>query len=159
MKIRHILGLLSFGIAISAFATQLSVLSSVVDSEFPADIPGNAPEVVPETQQAPVLVAQRYNLTGTWQDDLGSRCFISQRGSNFAWNCYDSANHYSSPPSYRWNNVFMGSVVGNEITGHWQDIPPGNNVLRGTLTLKIVSQNKIRIIGQTGGYGSRVLTR
>jgi hypothetical protein len=46
--------------------------------------------------------------------------------------------------------VFKGTIQGNSIVGFWADVPRGNAVGYGTLTLQISSNNQFYKLAMTG---------
>jgi hypothetical protein len=89
-------------------------------------------------------------LTGEWKDDNGGCYKIRQINNQIFW---------SMDARPRVVNVFMGYLAGNTITGIWADVPGGEMMGNGTLSLKVESQNRMVKIDQSGNYGANVLLR
>jgi len=94
--------------------------------------------------------APNINLTGDWSCSLGGDYYIRQIGNNIVW--YGEAAAIS--PYY--SNVAHGSIDGNIITLVWTDVPKGTNSGSGSLTLEVSSDEEIKIIDQTGGWGGNL---
>jgi hypothetical protein len=98
-----------------------------------------------------VLKAQNNDLTGTWKDDNGAIYFIHQIDHDIYWSM-------ENLPKVR--NVFVGIQSGVYFTGKWIDLPGGNIVGSGTMTLQVTSSDRFIKIDQTRGpYGGNVWTR
>jgi hypothetical protein len=89
-------------------------------------------------------------LTGVWQDDNGGCYKIRQTDNRIYW---------GMDASPRAVNVFTGYLAGNTITGTWIDIPGGNTMGSGTLSLRVESNVRMVKIDQTGNYGANIWTR
>jgi len=94
-----------------------------------------------------VSIAQ---LTGEWMDDNGGCYKIREVNNTIYW---------SMDASPKVINVFMGYLAGNVIAGSWADIPGGNIMGNGTISLRVESNNRMVKIDQSGNYGASVWTR
>ena len=90
------------------------------------------------------------DLTGFWKDDNGSNYQIRQVGNKIWW-------YMDGLPEV--NNIFVGTVSGNTISGEWTDLPGGNLRNTGSLKLRIVSNNRLEKISESMFYGGSVFTR
>jgi len=97
-----------------------------------------------------VSSASTAQLTGEWVDDNGGCYKIRQVNNTIYW-CMDATPRVA--------NVFMGYLAGNTIAGSWADVPGGNMMGNGTLSLRVESNNRMVKIDQTGNYGANVWTR
>ena len=97
----------------------------------------------------PLPGVQQTNLTGTWRADNGGTYVIRQTGNNVSWTGSGS----------NWNNTFNGSIVGDRITGYWQDTASSQTQNSGQLVLRIHNNNKITLVSRTGAGSSHVWTR
>ena len=52
-----------------------------------------------------------------------------------------------------WSNTAYGTINGGTISLVWADVPKGTNALSGSLTLEVSSNDELKIIDQTGGWG------
>jgi hypothetical protein len=102
-------------------------------------IPGGSPAVL--------------DLTGVWNCDDGGKYYIRQLGNDIWW--YGEKD----PNTPDWSNVMHGTLSGNTITADWADVPKGNVMQSGTLTLNVVSSNEIAAIQKTGGFAGSSWTR
>ncbi len=91
-----------------------------------------------------------YDLTGLWQDDVGGRYRIRQMGDTVAW--FDDRS-----PAVM--NVLMGTIIENTINGRWVDVPGGQMLGTGFLSLRIDSNDKLVKTGSSVDYGGTVITR
>jgi len=93
------------------------------------------------------------NLTGRWNCDDGGTYFLRHMGNVLWW--------YGRSPDggATWSNVFHGRVEGNQITGNWADVPQGNNLNHGDMTLQVVSSKNLRVVSRTGGFGGSEWSR
>jgi len=90
------------------------------------------------------------DLTGEWKADNGTRYFLRQLGSDLYW---------SMDGRPRVANIFMGRIDGNTITGSWVDVPGGQLLNSGTLTLRIESPDRLVKIFSSIAYGEATWTR
>jgi len=94
--------------------------------------------------------AQGADLTGMWQDDVGGRYRIRQAGATVVW--FDDR----SPTVL---NVFVGTIQGDVINGQWWDLPGGQALSSGNLSLRIDSLDRLVKTGSSITYGGSVITR
>ena len=90
------------------------------------------------------------DLTDEWTDDNGACYKIRQTGNRIFW-------FMDSSP--RVMNVFSGYIAGNTISGEWADIPGGNMMGSGSISLRVESRNRLVKTNQNGNYGGNVWTR
>ena len=91
------------------------------------------------------------DLTGDWKASTGENIYIRQV-NNTIW------YYGESGATGNWTSVGYGTLKGNTINLSWADVPKGKASLMGTVTLSITSDNKLQVIDQTGGWGSKGLT-
>ena len=63
------------------------------------------------------------------------------------------------PYRIRFSNVFRGQIKGNVITGDWADVPKGEILQSGQLTVTATSSATLRRVAVTGGFGGSLWTR
>jgi len=91
-----------------------------------------------------------YDLTGRWRSDTGNISLVRQVDNRVYWFVDDSP---------RVQNVFVGTLRGNLITGEWADLP-GNRLLNaGTITLTVESNDRMVKSSESEAYGASVWTR
>lgn len=93
------------------------------------------------------------NLTGRWQCDDGGTYYLRQIGNQLWW-----YGEYSATNSV-WSNVFNGTILNDQISGSWADVPKGSILANGNMQIRIVSRNKLEVTVKTGGFGGSVWTR
>lgn len=97
--------------------------------------------------------AMAIDLTGHWKGTMNSSSipgpdiYMRQIGDS-VWSYGE--NLFTIPA---WIQVSEGSVVNNTVVGRWADVPKAAGTAYGTFVLKIVSDNEIKILNQTGGFG------
>jgi hypothetical protein len=87
------------------------------------------------------------DLTGKWSCSLGGDYYIRQLGNTIMW--YGEL----APINPIWSNTAYGTINGGTISLVWADVPKGTNALSGSLTLEVSSNDELKIIDQTGGWG------
>lgn len=91
------------------------------------------------------------DLTGIWACDDGCKYYIRQIGNTLAWLGESSGESRT--------NVAYGKITGNTIELNWMDVPKGDSLGSGSLTLSIGSNDKIILIQETGGFTGTKWTR
>lgn len=94
--------------------------------------------------------AQTADLTGMWQAENGLRYSLRQIGNELFWSMDDRP---------RVANIFSGTIEGMTVTGRWVDMPGGQQVNSGTLTLRIESPDRLVKVASSIPYGESVWTR
>lgn len=95
------------------------------------------------------------DLTGHWKSTMNSSSipgpdiYMHQIG-NSVWSYGE--NLFANPA---WVMVTNGTVVNNTIIGSWAYVPKAAGTGYGTFALKIASDNELRILNQTGGFGGK----
>jgi len=91
-------------------------------------------------------------LTGVWKDDRGATYSVRQIGNQIWW-------YMDGKPN--WTNVLKGNRSGNTITGEWCDVPGGKleGNITGSLTLKIINDNRLEKVSASPPYGGSIWTR
>lgn len=95
-----------------------------------------------------------YSLTGTWQANAGSGYYYFRQAGNQFWWLGEESD--SSP---NWCNVAYGTISGNTIKVNWADVPKGNIMNKGKLTINIVSDDYLEIVGNPSPFGASAFTR
>jgi hypothetical protein len=97
--------------------------------------------------------AMALDLTGNWKATMdtetmsGPDFYIRQIGDSV----WMYGEDLSADPT--WISVANGTVVGNTVELSWADIPKGEATLSGTLMLNVTSDNELKVVNQTGGWG------
>lgn len=90
------------------------------------------------------------DLTGSWQDDRGGRYQIRQEEGRIWW-------YVEKIPEL--SGVFRGTLSGSTISGDWVDLPGAQRREKGSLTLRVVSKDRLEKISSSGPFNASVLTR
>lgn len=90
------------------------------------------------------------DLTGSWQDDRGGRYQIRQEDGRIWW-------YVEKIPEL--SGVFRGTLSGSTISGDWVDLPGAQRREKGSLTLRVVSKDRLEKISSSGPFNASVLTR
>ena len=93
------------------------------------------------------------NLTGRWRANDGGIYYVKQYGNEVWW--YGQ----SGDRGVSWTNVFHGYINGNRIEGSWTDVPKGRIRQHGQMTLRIISNRKLKAVWKTGGFGGSFWNR
>ncbi len=98
------------------------------------------------------------NLTGTWTCDDEGTYYVRQIGKTVWW------IGMSPDDGKTWTNTFKGVIKKGEIVGDWADVPRGENMGSGSMTLsfrvqdgKVVELRRERLVGD--GFGGARWTR
>jgi hypothetical protein len=87
------------------------------------------------------------DLTGKWLCNDGGTYYLKQIDSTLYW-------YGEKTPNMA--NVFVGTIRGNQVNGHWADVPKGKYKGHGDLRLAIKSGgNVLESVHKTGFAGSR----
>ena len=89
------------------------------------------------------------DLTGDWRASTGENFYIRQ-ANNTVWIYGESI-----PTNGNWTSLAYGTLEGNKVSLDWADVPKGNASLMGTLKLNVTSDNELKVIDQTGGWGGK----
>lgn len=108
--------------------------------------------------------AEKVNVTGSWAGDDGGIYYLRQVDKIVWWN--GMADRAGSPSilGRQWNNVGRGEIKDDlTIAVEWADVPRGDILGGGTLTLKIEADAKgniqLRTVSQqTGDFGNTLWT-
>src|SRR5512137_2295692 len=99
--------------------------------------------------------AMAVDLTGHWKSNMNSSMipgpdiYMRQIGDS-VWSYAE--NLFADPA---WVQVTDGKVVNNTVVANWADVPKAAGTGYGTFVLKIVSDNELTILNQTGGFGGK----
>jgi hypothetical protein len=106
----------------------------------------------------------KINLDGPWAGDDAGIYYLRQMGSTLWWNGMSDRARKPEELGRSWNNVGRGTINKDlTVAVDWADVPRGEILGGGTLTLKIEadSSGNIRIVktAETGtGFGNNVWT-
>ena len=95
-------------------------------------------------------------LDGTWQADDGGLYYLRQIGNELWWAGLSNDTLECATNLHRgiaFTNVFHGTISGATATGIWADVPRGQSLQSGTLTLN-VANDVIQRQAVTGGFGA-----
>jgi hypothetical protein len=105
-----------------------------------------------------------FDLTGSWTADDGGIYYVRQLGSTIWWaglsaDSPQGVNDFQR--GLRFANVFRGTIEGNTIKGTWAGVPRGQDLQKGTLTLRIVPigfpvGNILEKQSETGGFRGKI---
>ena len=139
---------------------SLSLLLIAANGQRPS------PVGTPPTRPVPVgaaPTAPAFDLTGTWTADDGGIYYLRQLGNTIWWaglstDSSQGVNDFQR--GTRFTNVFRGTIQGNTIQGTWADVPRGQSVRSGSLTLSVASIGfPVGIVlqrqSETGGFGGK----
>ena len=95
------------------------------------------------------------DLTGHWKSTMNSSLIPGPdiymlQTRNSVWSYAE--NLYTDPA---WVMVSDGKVINNTVVASWADVPKAAGSGYGTFVLKIVSDNELKILNQTGGFGGK----
>jgi len=121
---------------------------TVIASQPPTSTTSPATQPSSTTSQPEEL-----DLTGVWSCDDGGTYYIRQLGNTIWWFGESSVN-----PG-RWSNAAKGTIIRNEISLDWSDVPKGCNLVSGVLALNVLSKDKLTATKKTGGFGGSTWTR
>jgi hypothetical protein len=107
------------------------------------------------------------NLTGPWAADDGGMYSLRQIADTLWWAGVKPDPYTGEHVLHRgvlFTNVFQGRISGNTVVGEWADVPRGDSLQNGTLTLRLVPSSapggiELRRQSETGGFGGAVWTR
>ncbi len=92
-------------------------------------------------------------LTGYWQSDVGGCYHILQNGNEVWWASQASENQLPY-------NVFHGAVVGNNLTGVWNDLPSNPNQARDeSISIRIENNTRLVKVASSATYNGSVWTK
>lgn len=106
---------------------------------------------------------KKVDLTGPWSGDDGGIYYLRQVGSVVWWNGMSERAGSSSRLGRDWNNVGRGEVKALKIEVEWADVPRGQILGNGTLSLSIKDDGtgNVQIVkdSETGtGFGNNIWT-
>jgi hypothetical protein len=102
------------------------------------------------------LIAQekKLDITGVYQCNDGGTYYVRRVGDRVWW--YGE----SGDGGTSWSNTFRGKMQsGSQIRGEWVDVPKGNAISDGNITIRQVDSEKFVVIDRTGGFGGSEWTR
>ena len=112
------------------------------------------PKIAPQfSSQLTVEPAIGVNISGRWQGNDGGIYYLRQLGNEVWWYGEYSATNPN------WSNVFKGKLQGNQLVGQWADVPKGSILQSGEMVIEVTSNNTLRAISKTGGFGGSEWTR
>jgi hypothetical protein len=105
------------------------------------------------TGAIPRTPSASFNLTGRWRSNDGGMYFLRQVGNQLWWYGQSGDNGRT------WTNVFQGRIEGSQVIGSWADVPHGQIMHNGEMSLQIVAPNFLRAVNRTGGFGGSEWSR
>jgi len=113
-------------------------------------------QVMPETGQVRQdsdfnTGAASLDLTGTWNCDDGNKYYIRQIGNTLVW-LGESADKSKA-------SIAFGEISGNTVALRWMDVPKGDSLGSGTLTLSIDSDDEMTLVQGAGDFSGTEWTR
>jgi hypothetical protein len=140
-------------------APSTAVASSAPSTPRPTTAVGAPCEASPRT-----FDAKRFSLTGAWAGDDDGIYYLRQVDKVVWWN--GMANRAADPSKLGrdWNNVGRGEIKDDlTIAVEWADVPRGQILGGGTMTLKIEADGKgniqLRKLAEaTGEFGNNLWT-
>src|SRR5581483_4034022 len=93
-------------------------------------------------------------LSGTWLGDDGGLYYVRQIGNELWWAGFSTDPLECAADLHiglAFTNVFHATISGSTASGDWVDVPRGQSLQNGTLTLT-VSNNLIQRQAATGGF-------
>jgi hypothetical protein len=123
-----------------------------------------SPAVAAKCDKAPkAFDANHIDLTGPWAGDDEGIYYLRQTGSVLWWNGMSGRARSPSDLGRDWNNVGRGVIKALKIDVEWADVPRGEILGNGTLSLKIEDDGtgNVRIVkvDETGtGFGNNIWT-
>jgi hypothetical protein len=162
-----VIALFTFALAVAGCGANAAVQSASVGSVPPAS-PGADASTTPANDLAVIACATDDPedvgaLTAAWSGDDGGVYYIRQVGDCVWWFGTDVARDEPGQTGQRgFSNVAAGRVEGTEIELEWADLPLGNILGGGGLTVTIDDGgDSLRVTEQRGvwGAGLKSLTR
>jgi hypothetical protein len=163
-----VLALFTFALAVAGCGGNAAVPSAGVGSTSAASSPGVAASTTAATELTAIGCATDDPedvgaLTGAWSADDGGVYYIRQVGDCVWWFGTDLARVEPGQNAQRgFSNVAAGHVEGSEIELEWADVPLGNILGGGGLTVTInEGGDSLQITKQRGdwGFGAKSLRR
>ena len=137
--------------------------SAAVVATFPLEEPPAAMAVDCRYPAAP-FDPENVDLTGAWAGDDGGIYYIRQNDKQIWWNGMSGRDAAPRELGSDWSNVGTG-VIKDDLTikATWADVPRGNILGSGTLTLQVEDNGSgdisIRKVDETGsGFGNTMWT-
>jgi len=94
-------------------------------------------------------------LTGSWLANDNGMYYVRQIGNDVWWVGFSSESQYGASDIHRgltFTSVFHGTLSGNTITGNFVDVPKGQMLGYGPLTLTWSQANELQSIAAPGAY-------
>lgn len=96
--------------------------------------------------------AMGLDLTGIWEGNAATPSeFYFRQLDDQVWFLGEGIGY--DPDPYNWTVVGYGSISDDELPMNYADVPKGNGTLSGTIVLKLLSDQEMQLINQTGGFG------
>jgi hypothetical protein len=148
----------------SSVGGQASQAAEPSASSSKLQSPGPTAEVAARCDKATKpFDPKRIDLTGAWSGDDGGVYYLRQVGSVVWWNGMSDRGDDPANLGRGWNNVGRGEITALKIEVEWADVPRGEILGNGTLSLTIGDDGtgNIQIVkdSETGtGFGNVVWT-
>jgi hypothetical protein len=162
-----VLALFTFALAVAGCGANAAGQSAGVGSMPPASSPGADASATAINDLAAIGCATGDpedvgTFTGAWSGDDGGVYYIRQVGDCVWWFGTDVADIDPGKTGQGgFSNVAAGRVDGTEIELEWADLPLGNILGGGGLTIAIIDVDSLRVTEQRGAWGAdlKSLTR
>ena len=96
------------------------------------------------------------DLSGVWSANDGGTYYVRQSQNVVWWLGWAPAGSNDFHKGIGFSNVFRGTISGSTIMGEWADVPRGQTLGSGSLTLTIVSPSQLSLATATGGFGGSI---
>ena len=141
-------------ITLWAAREQVAYGHSVFSPQYPHQYSTRSDNSPLIAQSAPSISPRSIDdLTGQWNCDDGGTYFLRQIGNVLWW--YGA----SADAGASWSNIFWGNIQGDQIAGEWADVPKGNILGGGEMSLVLESAFTLKVISKTGGFGGNTWNR
>jgi hypothetical protein len=153
---------LTLTLGLAACDSEVSSPSAgTVGTHFPTAAGGESPSpsaagaVVPGCD--PSVAVESGGLTGVWEANDNGVYYLRETGDDCLW-WFGTDVGRSTGNTF--SNVAVGRIDGDLIQLQWADVPYGNLLNGGTLTLQVSADgNQLTRIAATGGFGGAIWTR
>jgi hypothetical protein len=140
--------------------------AAAAPSASPARVQSPSPSaaVAAQCAKAPLpFDANHFDLSGAWAGDDGGIYYLRQLGSVLWWNGMSERAGSPSKLGRDWNNVGRGEIKALAVDVEWADVPRGEVLGNGTLSLKIEDDGTGNVhivkVSETGtGFGNNIWT-
>ncbi len=92
------------------------------------------------------IAGAQIDLSGTWIGDDFGIYYVRQIGNDVWWAGFSSESPYGRADLHRgliFTSVFRGTLTGNQLVGSFVDVPKGQMLTSGPLTLTVINGNSL----------------